>query len=394
MDRPRRLPSYRRHKPSGLAVVTLAGRDIYLGKYGTPASRAEYDRVLAEYLAGGRGRAAAGDPSVAALILAYYQHALSYYVDADGAATSEVGCILEAIRPLRRLYGHTLARDFGPLALKAVRVAMVELGWARTTVNGAVGRIRRLFRWAIANELAPPSVYHGLQAVTGLRAGRTTAREPEPVRPVPEEHVRAVLPLLTPPLRAMVEVQALCGARPGEIVQIRGEDLDRTGPVWTFTPARHKTKAQGKRRTIALGPKAQAILLPWLKADLAAYVFSPAESMAALQAEHRAGRPAKPKRTAARRRGRGRRAKPLPTRAPGAAYTVDTYRRAIARACERAGVPAWTPHRLRHSVATRIRAEFGLESAQHVLGHAKASTTEIYAEASLAKAAAAMRELG
>jgi hypothetical protein len=29
-----RTPSYRHHKPSGQAVVTLEGRDIYLGRYG------------------------------------------------------------------------------------------------------------------------------------------------------------------------------------------------------------------------------------------------------------------------------------------------------------------------------------------------------------------------
>ncbi|MBN2024517.1 MAG: hypothetical protein JW809_17185, partial [Pirellulales bacterium] len=49
-----RVPSYRRHKPSGQAVVTLAGRDIYLGKWNTRASRAEYDRLVGEWLAGGR----------------------------------------------------------------------------------------------------------------------------------------------------------------------------------------------------------------------------------------------------------------------------------------------------------------------------------------------------
>ena len=34
-------PSYRLHKPSGQAVVTLANRDYYLGRYETPESRAE-----------------------------------------------------------------------------------------------------------------------------------------------------------------------------------------------------------------------------------------------------------------------------------------------------------------------------------------------------------------
>jgi len=40
-----RIPSYRRYKPTGQAVVTLGGRDHYLGLYGILASRAEYDSV-------------------------------------------------------------------------------------------------------------------------------------------------------------------------------------------------------------------------------------------------------------------------------------------------------------------------------------------------------------
>ena len=49
-----RVPSYRRHKPTGQAVVTINGQDIYLGKWNTAASRAEYDRLIAEFLANGR----------------------------------------------------------------------------------------------------------------------------------------------------------------------------------------------------------------------------------------------------------------------------------------------------------------------------------------------------
>jgi hypothetical protein len=35
-------PSYRHHKPSGQAIVTIDGHDYYLGKHGTPASRQKY----------------------------------------------------------------------------------------------------------------------------------------------------------------------------------------------------------------------------------------------------------------------------------------------------------------------------------------------------------------
>jgi len=45
-----RVPKYRRHKGRGLAVVTIAGRDRYLGKYNSAASHEEYRRLIAEYL--------------------------------------------------------------------------------------------------------------------------------------------------------------------------------------------------------------------------------------------------------------------------------------------------------------------------------------------------------
>ncbi len=53
MSKPR-VPSYHHHRPSGQAVVTLDGRDFYLGKWNTKASRTEYERLIGEWLANGR----------------------------------------------------------------------------------------------------------------------------------------------------------------------------------------------------------------------------------------------------------------------------------------------------------------------------------------------------
>jgi hypothetical protein len=47
-------PAYRRHRPSGQAVVTLDGVDHYCRPHGTKTSRAEYDRLIGEWLAAGR----------------------------------------------------------------------------------------------------------------------------------------------------------------------------------------------------------------------------------------------------------------------------------------------------------------------------------------------------
>ena len=92
-----RTPSYRHHKPSGQAVVTLDGRDIYLGRYGTPHSRAEFDRLLAEWLSNGRrlpspASANGTDLSVNELALAYLAFAETYYTK-RGKPTSEPGNI-------------------------------------------------------------------------------------------------------------------------------------------------------------------------------------------------------------------------------------------------------------------------------------------------------------
>src|SRR5690554_2019890 len=114
-----RIPSYRLHKPSGRAVVTLGGRDIYLGLHGTPESRAEYDRLVAEWLAHGRalpprrgGAPAASDLTVSELVLAYWRHAkLIYPPDTQQS-------IRAALRPLRRLYGHTAVAEFSPVSLR------------------------------------------------------------------------------------------------------------------------------------------------------------------------------------------------------------------------------------------------------------------------------------
>ncbi|HZN66087.1 MAG TPA: hypothetical protein VFB66_12400, partial [Tepidisphaeraceae bacterium] len=246
-------PKYRRHRASGQAIVTLNGRDVYLGPYGSKASRAEYDRLTGEWLANGRCVRRESDRSlnVAALILAYWRHVQVYYPGPDGRPSGHAKRIRQVLGYLRRLYGHTPVADFGPLALRAVRQSIIEPrivtvevkdpatgkttresrqrpGVCRTTANACVHLIRRMFRWGVEHELVPASVYHALQAVEGLRQGKTTARESLPVRPVPVEWVEAVLNNGRPSrqVAGMVRLQLATGMRPGEACIIRGCDID------------------------------------------------------------------------------------------------------------------------------------------------------------------------
>jgi integrase len=324
--------------------------------------------------------------------------------------TSHLHNVKDALRPLADLYADHPVTEFGPLRLKAIRQHFIERGLSRGTVNKLVGTIRRVFKWGTENELVPATVYHALQAVAGLRRGRSTAWESEPVKPVAQAHVEALLPHVAPEVAAMIRLQEATGMRPGEVTIMRGCDIDRGGSgnssgVWTYVPATHKTEHHGIERPIYLGPKAQEIVKPWLKADPRAHLFDPRDAIEAHRAARRAGRktPMTPSQ-AARRRKRN------PGRAPRDHYTAESYRRAIARGCVKADalahqrgptlkldevvVPSWHPNQLRHNAATRLRREFGIEAARIVLGHRSSAVTEIYAEIDHGRAAEVMARAG
>ena len=54
----------------------------------------------------------------------------------------------------------------------------------------------------------------------------------------------------------------------------------------------------------------------------------------------------------------------------------------------------WHPNQIRHTVATEVRAKFGLEAAQVLLGHSRADVTQTYAERDMAKAPEVARKIG
>jgi integrase len=381
----RGIPSYRRHKPSGQAVVTLNGVDFYLGPWNSPQSKAEYDRVTAEWLARGRrapGKGGeSGDLLVKELILGYHSHL--------SATSPELADkIKQALRAVRDLYGETRASGFGPIAFKALRLRMIESGLAITTIRDRMGVIRRMVAWGVENELLPADALQRIQAVAGLRVGRDGVKPSKKIKPAPEADIQAILPHVGPVVRAMVELQSLTGMRPQEVRLIRTGWIDRTGELWLYRPVRHKTVDLGKDRIIPLGPKAQEVVKPWLKADPDAPLFSPAESRAMFLGDLRARRKTKVQPSQRDRR------KKAPKRKPGDCYTRDSYKQAIERGCRKAGVPVFRPNQIRHAFATKIRRQFGLEAAQVLLGHSKADVTQIYAERNLTLASEIARDVG
>ena len=243
------LPKYRKHKASGQAVVSLSGQDHYLGPHGTKTSKLEYDRLIAEWLANSR-QALIGSEStaikVSQLMARYWAFAKTYYVK-NGKQTDELASIKVAMRDVKKLYGKTHVDDFGPLALEAVRESMIRRGNSRGYINNNVNRIRRMFKWGVAKQFVPASVYQALMALDGLKRGKTQARETDPILPVPEDVIDATLEFCSPVVGDMIRLQKLTGCRPGEVRNIKPCEVDRSFAVWRYTPGQSQDGAQRPR---------------------------------------------------------------------------------------------------------------------------------------------------
>ena len=386
-------PTYRFHKQSGQAVcdfydpLTGVKRTVSLGTFESPESRKEHARICAE-VAGGRSGHSSG-LSMNELMLAYLNFANGYYVK-DGRKTDEIDCIKSVIRVVREVYGHTPVNEFGPVALETVQKRMIQIDWSRKTINKQISRVRRIVRWGVSKQLIPPTALVALQSLEPLKRGRCAAREKAAIVSVPDEIVEKTIPFMRGPVAAMVRLQRLSGMRPCEVVSMRPCDIEFGEASWVYTPRSHKMEHLGRSRRIALGPRCQQILSPYLDRDAEAYLFSPAEAVAELRLSLTNER-------ALRQGGSGGNRKPKalkPKRAARLHYDVDSYRRAIKRACKKAGVEEWAPNQLRHTAATDIRRRFGVESARTILGHSDIATSEIYAERDHEMASRIASEIG
>jgi integrase len=299
MARAKITPTYRFHARTGKAIVTYYDgnhrRSILLtGEFNSPESRAEYKRVLAILNANGNPRPKKNTLehlglSVAELIERYWAHVEVYYRRVDGTPTQEVAAMRYALRPLNHLHGETLAVEFGPAALKEVRELMIhgyehpdygtQAPLCRNQINARIKRIRRMYKWAVENELVGGEVLLKLQAVAPLKRGRSAAKESRGVKPVARLVVEKTLPLLRPMIQDMVWVQLETGMRPGELVAMRACDIDMGGKTWLYRPSQHKTLHHGYDRCIAIGPRAQSAIKKHLSLRTQSAIFSPAVMM-------------------------------------------------------------------------------------------------------------------
>lgn len=452
-------PAYLLHEASGLAYVTLHGEQVYLGKHGSPESLSKYRRIVRDF----EDASLKGLPvppagcAVWELVEVHQLHARQYYRRPDGTPTGEAGEFRRACDPLLADFADLAVDEFRPRDLKAVRVKMVEAGLSLGVINQRVGRIRRVFRWGVSEDIVQASTVLALESVPDLSPGRGQARETEDVPPVPWWVVDATLPFLaSDQLRCLVAVQRHTGCRPGEACLIRAADIHKTGTfrvgrsvycvpegcwVWVVR-AKMAHSRESVHQFYVVPPKLQAVLSPWMEGrDPEAYLFSPAEARAALYAERRKNRKTKVQPS------QESRASAAPKRQPGQRYTASSYAHAVedavlfanvARACQAcrartkegrcakcgrvgergmkslvnscascrrrwlesrcddcksASVPHWHPHQLRHSVEVEAEKLGGADAGRAVLGHTDLKTAARYGQRDIDLAADVLRRL-
>jgi integrase len=398
-----RVPKLHRHKASRRGFVRVAGASpVYFrgdwppsAKRPPPAIQRQYLEWLelwqAEQLEGLGQAAAALDPVALPPATAeaepgrrpgkplkvpcisevweLYDQRNAVYYRKDGRITSERGSIQQACRLVDRLFGMLPAHQFTAKHLLAVRAEMIRAGWCRSNINDQVSRVRSMFRWAakVEQSLIPMAVYHGLTEMDALRRGRCDVRESARVRAVTWEAVERSLPLLGPVVQLIVRVHWLIGCRSQDVVSMRPDCLETTGPVWRYYPEGYKTAHHEHLSPLVycVGPRAQEILAPLLEASAepAAWLF----------------------RCRANRGTKGR-------------YDTQSYRYHVTRRLDAAppamGLARWVPRQLRHGRLTEIRKLYGVEVAQLVAQHQHMKTTEVYAEADLERPLQVMREIG
>ena len=333
------------HVPSkGAACVYLHGKRVILGPWPehprrpSEAVQAKFRAILAEYKAGApKPGPEPENPTLAILCARAVEWSEEYY-----RGGPEIQAVRSACRLILTQGAAFPASNLGPRQMIAMREILISEGRTRTGANKAMGMVRRVIRRGVEWGLVPPATLTACEVVQPLRPGRTSA--PEAIRrpAVADSVVEATLPKLSPMLQAMVRLQRATGMRPGELVRLTVGEIDRTGAVWVYRPSAHKSAWRGKVREIPLGPRAQEILRPWLRLD-GRPVFSPRENATRKLADWR--------------------------RAPGDAWTTNSYGHAVARACKRAGVERWSPQDLRKAAGQELRDRFGLEVSAAVLGH-------------------------
>lgn len=299
-------PSKLHRDVRGVWRTRIAGREYRFGRSLAQAER-EFRRILSEH---GKKIPDVRPPITVAGLIARW-------LDATGNPDN-----VWRIGPLKDGWGEVLLRDLGPNILDQL-ANHLRAKFKPNTVRDRVFTAQRCLKWG------------NLEFDLGLIVNRPTRlpRMTKQDRSVDPAKLAAVLAELPERAQRLARWIAASGARPGEAVQLRWDDVDLNSGTCVLN--RHKTaRSSGRPRTIYLTKPARQILeaLP----HRSGYVFL-----------SRLGKP----------------------------YTVYGLRTILERRMDKL-----TPNRLRHTFARVGAEQMHVQELAKLLGHRSTQTTSFYYE--------------
>jgi integrase len=362
-------------KQGNLAYVRIHGQKIYLGTHGTPEARREYHRVIAEYHAN-----ASAPPKNSRHILTIDELCLRFLEDRKvDLAPKQLEHYKSLIEIILSQYSGLSANEFSPNKLRTLRAEFVKYGYVRQQCNKRASLVRTIFKWGVSHELIPADIWDALRSLEPLRKGQTKAPEGKRRKAIPKEFIERTLKELSPTIATMVRVHLATAARPSEICEMKIEYIDRNHPdLWVVRPPEHKNdwREEFEDRILYLAKPEIDLIAPIIGERTEGYVFRPQDAVRENKAKK--WEQAKRKKKTPSRLQRDKERAKRPKQQLTEYYQAPAYRRAIERACQRAGVPHWFPYGLRHTDVTNVGLEHGIEAAQHVAGHKDLRTTLNY----------------
>jgi integrase len=327
------IPVPKLHKATGQAYVYYQGKTRYLGKYGTKEADEKYWAWRATL-----GKKVAESYLIAELVERYGK---------ENQLSANEGRHTKLLKEEMGAFLRSACDDFGPLAYREVRKALVAKGGrCARYVNSVMQTLQRMFRWGVSVQVVTISTYEALKTVPPLKNSEVK-QQGKPRVAVPRHIVEATLPFMHQHVQHMVQLQLATGARPSEILSIRVEHIDKDGPngTWVYKPDQHKTSYRGKVRHLVFGSASQEII----RKQMELFPCPDGWLFPTLDRSEREGH-----------------------------YMPQSYHKAIRVAAKAAGLPHWSPYQLRHLRITEITRDHGLETAAAMAGHGGLQVTQGY----------------
>ena len=374
---PKQPAIFRQKRRSGqdTAFTIIDGQRVYLGLYGTPEAEKEYRRVVAEWNIGiiTPNKTDTAGITVAELVLRFLKEREGKVSPTQWDNERRIGEVLVS------LYEDTNAAAFDINCLRIVRNVWIQNGYVRQKINERTMVVKGMFRWGASYKIVPASVWHELQTLLPIKKGEYNLPESRERQTVSLTDIEKTLAELSPILRAMVIIHLATAARPTEICEMRIENINRQSKdLWEVKLNHHKMdyRENAKPKILFLAKPEIDVLLPLIGQRTEGYIFRPIDAIL-YDKQRRANGVVHVKKQPSRAARDAERAE-NPKLKVGECYDFTAYRKAIYRACDRAGVARWFPYQLRHTGVTLIGLEHGMAAAQHTAGHKDSRVTERY----------------